>query len=297
MGTAARAGEDEPAAPPPQTSERREAGWPPRPGFYFGLDYGKRQVRDLAGPTGDGLVGNTAITQQVYGRSCLYVMPQKIYGGTVGFYGVGTVQAVEGAPGGPFPAINTGTEFVDVVLGATWSRAHYKMPDGPPMGPPPGYAYALGLQATIPGGDGSLGSVVVSPNAALTYRTGPVLLDGTEFSIRASYNHVTERESGIINGFNYKDGDYVALDFAVTERYRNFQFGLIGTYMKQIEDDRPGAGYPGATQGRMEELALGAVLNMDLGPTSAIRVRYTKGVRAKNLFQGDLFGIQYIQKF
>jgi len=165
------------------------------------------------------------------------------------------------------------------------------------MGPPPGDAYSFGLRATLPGGDASLGSRVISPNAAFTYRTDPVLLDGTEVSARLSYNHVTERDSRLIPGFRYKDGDYLALDFAVTERYRNFQFGLAGTYMNAIEDDTPGAGYPGPVAGRMEELALGGVLNIDLGPSSAIKMKYTRNVTATNMSQGDLFAIQFVSKF
>lgn len=296
-GTGVIAAEEGAPAQPPQTHDIRAAELPPVPGFYYGLAYGQRQVRDLTDSDGDAIFDNTDVTQQVLGVSGLYVLPQKFYGGSLGFYGVGTVQAVEGAPGGPFPEIDTGNEFVDFVVGATWSQATYRMPDGPPMGPPPGVAYAIGLQATIPGGDGSLGSLVVSPNVALTYRTDPILLDGTEFSIRGSYNHVTERDSGIVDGFKYKDGDYISFDAALTERYRNFQFGFVGTFMKQIEDDVPGEGYPLPPQGRMEELVLGVVLNMDLGPTSAIKARYGKGVSSKSMFEGDLFGIQYVRKF
>lgn len=168
------------------------------------------------------------------------------------------------------------------------------------MGPPPGYAYALGMEAVIPLGDASAGSLVIKPNVAYTYRTGPLWLDGTEFSGRISYNHVTERETRSpdprVTG-HYKDGDYIAADFAITERYKNFQFGLAGTYMKAIQDDKPGADYTGLKQGRMEELALGAVLNIDLGPTSGIKMKYTKGIKSKNLTAGDLFGITFVQKF
>lgn len=297
VASAAIAAEEGVPAQPPQTHDIRAAELPPVPGTYVGLAYGNRKVREVTDANGDGLFEDTDVTQQVVGISGLYVLPQKIYGGALGFYGVTTWQQIEGTPGGPIPPVDTGTEWVDMVLGVTWSKAQYRLPDGPPMGPPPGFVQSIGLQATIPGGDGSLGSVVISPNVALTYRTDPILLDGTEFSIRASYNHVTERESRIIDAFDYKDGDYLAFDFAVTERYKNFQFGFIGTYMLQIEDDEPGEGYPGPVAGRMEELALGVVLNMDLGPTSAIKARYTKGVEAKNMSQGDLFGIQYVQKF
>lgn len=295
--TGAMAAEEGVPAQPPQTHDIRSAELPPAPGFYYGVAYGNRKVRDITNDDGDGIFPDTSVTQQVFGLSGLYVSPNKFYDGSLGYYAVTTWQDVEGTPGGPIPAVNTGREWVDAVVGVVWSKANYRMPDGPLMGPPPGSAFALGLQATIPGGDGSLGSLVLSPNVAFTYRTEPMLLDATEFSARLSYNHVTERDSNLVSGFKYKDGDYLALDFALTERYKNFQFGPIGTYMKQIEDDKPGAGYPGQVAGRMEELALGLVVNMDLGPTSAIKVRYTKGVRAKNMSKGDLFGIQYVSKF
>lgn len=295
--TGAMAAEELAPAQPPQTSDIRAAELPPVPGWYFSGAYGNRQVYAATDDDGNDVFPDTSVTQEVYGVGALYVMPQKVYDGTLGFYGVTTWQVIEGNPGGPLPAVDTGRQWVDAVIGAVWSKANYRMPDGPPMGPPPGYAYALGLQLTIPGGDGSLGSPVIQPNVAFTYRTDPILLDGTEFSTRVSYNHVTERESRLVPGFDYKDGDYIAIDFAVTERYRNFQFGLAGTYMKQIEDDIPGAGYPLPTAGRMEELAVGAVVNMDLGPTSAIRMKYTKGVSSANLSEGNLFGIQYITKF
>lgn len=295
--TGAMAAEENAPAQPPQTHDIRAAELPPIPGFYGGLAYGTRLVRELTDDNGDAVFPDTSLTQHVVGLSGLYVLPQEFRGGNLGLYGVSTWQAVNGNPGGPIPAVDTGGEWVDAVVGVVWSKSEYQIPEGPPTGPPPGFAYALGLQATIPGGEGSLESFVISPNVSLTYRTEPLLLDGTEFSARLSYNHVRERDSGRIPGFTYKDGDYLALDFALTERYRNFQFGLIGTYMTQVQDDEPGAGYPGPNGGRMEELALGAVVNMDLGPTSAIKMRYTTGVSSSNLAAGDLFGVQFVQKF
>lgn len=244
---------------------------------------------------------DTDATETVKGLGLLYVMPRPVGSGRLGFYGVAAFQSLDGTLGGPLPAVSTNDQFIDAVVGAVWSHAKYEMPEGPPMGPPPGRAYSLGLQLTIPGGNASLGSLVVQPNIAYTYRTKPMLLDGTEFSARLAYNHVTERDSDIIPGTRCKDGDYIALDFAVTERYRNFQFGIAGTYMKQIQDDKPGAGYPvGALPiggGRMEELAIGPVLNIDLGPSTAIKIKYTKSVVSKSLTKGDLFGIIFVKKF
>lgn len=294
--TCAMAAEEGAPAQPPQTHDIRSAELPPVPGLYFGLTYGNRKVRNMNDNNGDPIFPDTSLMQNVFGLAALYVKPQKVYDGTLAFYGLTAWQNVKGNPGGPLPAVNENGQWVDAIFAAIWSKAHYRMPDGPPMGPPPGYAYAFGLQTTLPGGEGSLGSLVISPNTAFTYRTDPILLHGTEFSNRLSYNHVTERDSRIIPGFDYKDGDYIVLDAALTERYKNFQFGAVSTYMKQIEDDVAGAGYPGPVNGRMEELVIGGLLNIDHGMTSALKMRFTKGIRARNMAEGNFFSIQFIKK-
>lgn len=299
--TGAMASERAAPAAPPQTHDIRSAELPPMPGLYGSIAYGQRKVSAIHDTNGDAVFPDTDATETVKGLGLLYVMPEPVGSGRLAFYGVTTFQDLDGTLGGGTPALNESNRWVDAVVGAVWSKAHYQMPEGPPMGPPPGYAYSFGLQATIPGGDGSLGSLVVSPHAAFTYRTKPILLDGTEFSARLTYNHVTTRDSDIVPGTRYKDGDYIALDFAITERYKMVTFGLAGTYMKQIEDDRAGAGYPVGLLpfggGRMEELAIGGVVNIDLGPTSALKVKYTKSVVAKNISKGNLLGIVYVRKF
>lgn len=296
--TGAMAAETAGPAAPPQTHDLRAAELPPIPGWYGAIGVGIRDLTEFTNNNGDAIFPDTKGTQTVYALSAMYVMPEMYRGGRLAFLGVATLQDLDASLTASLPSQTLNKEPTDLTLGVIWSKAQYEMPDGPPMGPPPGRAFALGLETVFPIGDGSQGSIVVKPNIAYTYRTAAKWLDGTEVSGRLSYNHVTERTTNhpVFTG-EYKDGDYLAFDFAVTERYRNFQFGLAGTYMKAIQDDKPAANYTGPTAGRMEELALGAVLNVDLGPTSAVKMKYTKGVKSKNLVAGDLFQIAYIRKF
>jgi hypothetical protein len=137
----------------------------------------------------------------------------------------------------------------------------------PPI--PFGLGVAVGLGLGIPTGQydastfANVGSNkwAFSPNLALTYTTksifGPSFGDATEFSARIFYTKYSTNTD-----IDYRDGDLVNVDFAVSQRFGQLQAGLYGSYVNQITDDEQGGiAVPGGR--RAKGFGLGPVLSYD----------------------------------
>lgn len=288
----------------------RAAELPPEPGFYAGTGLVYFKSRSMRDANGNQLFPDTKQDIAVPGVGLLYVMPDEFLGGRVGFsaqFGYGrndtTVTNLPvGAGGSGIAGDNYG--LFDPVVGVRWSKGAYDLENAPQMGPPPGFVYSLGLDATLPFGSyesnrtGNPGfdTFVLSPNVAMTYRTAPLLLDGTEFSAAFSYNRVFQRDAAN-EGLPYTDGDFVTADFALTERYKMFQFGLAASYVKQVEDDVASPSRRTPAPGRFETLSLGAVLAVDFSPTSGVKLKYLADVHAESAFKDQRFSFGVYRKF
>ncbi len=135
-------------------------------------------------------------------------------------------------------------------------------------------AYGLGIQAgfgvNFPTGaydakdSVHVGSNVfdLAPNFSFTYTVpsilGPGLGQATEFSGRASFNYYTENPDT-----NYQSGAIAALDFAVTQRWGNWQFGATGTAWTQVADDKIEGNRVGSDGRRASTVLLGPLISYD----------------------------------
>lgn len=169
---------------------------------------------------------------------------------------------------------------------------------------PVGFTLGVGLGVTIPIGSFENTSVgypgfnnwVLSPNIAFTYRTKPIFLDATEFSARLFYNHNFERDDST-GGFTYRDGDYLSGDFAVTERYGRFQFGLAGNIKWQIQDDEGTPATPASDGQRHKSIRIGPLLSVDFPEyRSTLTLKYLTDVYSRNAFKGDYLQLSFIRK-
>lgn len=133
----------------------------------------------------------------------------------------------------------------------------------------------------------------VAPSFGLTYTTAPILAEGTEFSAKLFWNnYVRNRET------DYRTGDLINLDFAVTEHIGRVQAGLTGFYAKQVEDDRvDGARIP--PDGRRGELLqLGGVVAYDLPEyASSVKVKALTSAKAENTVKFWGIVTSFVTKF
>ena len=105
-----------------------------------------------------------------------------------------------------------------------------------------------------------------------------MLAEGTEFSAKFYWNNYLENPET-----NYRTGDLLNLDFAVTEHIGRWQVGVAGFYAWQIEDDKIG-GVRIPPDGRQGELLqLGGVVAYDMPEYgSSVKVKALRSVEAEN---------------
>lgn len=303
---------------PGATSDIRAAELPPEPGFYaIGGLWGNRRDR-LNDAHGDAKFSDTD-EQLLQGQlGGLYVYPGELFGGRMASslifaYGKHDLTITDTLPA-DLSSKHTGLfdAYSDIFF---WSKSWYEGPppaaEGqpkptadfvPPM--PVGFTLGLGLGVTIPigsydntaVGNPGFNSWVLSPNVAFTYRTKPIFLDATEFSGRVFYNHNFEREDAT-GGFTYRDGDYLSADFAVTERYNRFQFGLVGNISWQIEDDTGSPAVAASDGQRHKSIRLGPILAVDFpDQRTTVSLKYLTDVYSRNAFDGDYLQLSFIRK-
>ena len=278
---------------------------PQEPGLY-GLALQNFGTYDSTnGRDGNSVFSDTSGRRYIAAFGPLYIFPEQVMGGRMATslvlgYGRNQLTVTKTIPG--LSADNWG--LYDATADLFWQKSFYdfsgrKNVKGEYSGPPPGFSFGGGLSVNIPIGafdDAVVGNTgknswVLAPNVAVTYRTHPIFLDGTEFSGRLFYNYVSERIKN-----DYTDGDYINLDWAITERYNRFQFGLAGALGWQIDDDKgPGVG-PGGQ--RTSAVMLGALLSVDLPELgSRVTVKYLESVSGEYSTGGKTLSAKWIVKF
>jgi hypothetical protein len=303
---------------PGATTDIRAAELPPEPGLYLvgGVTGFNRDA--LNGASGDPMFPDTEQKMRMGSLGGLYVYPQELLGGRMASslvftYGNSRTTITNTTPADLSSNISGSYDaYSDIFF---WSKSWYEgPPPGSPGQQPPspdyvppmpvGFTLGLGLGVTIPigsfdndeVGNPGFNNWVLSPNIAITYRTKPLLLDATEFSARLYYNHNFEREDAT-GGFTYRDGDYLSLDFALTERYQRYQFGLAGNLKWQIEDDEGSMAVPAANGQRHRSLQLGPIISVDFPEyRSSISLKYLTDVVSKNAFDGQYLMLSFNRK-
>ena len=124
--------------------------------------------------------------------------------------------------------------------------SHYIGLFGAQAGSNPKYRYGLtaafGLAAELPIGAYSVtnfvnparNTFITIPNMALTYLTGPNLsfFDATEVSARFFFDTSKRNPAS-----GYQAGNLIDLDYSVTQRSGNVQFGVAGVFAQQLNGD------------------------------------------------------------
>ena len=103
----------------------------------------------------------------------------------------------------------------------------------------------------------------IAPNFALTYTTKSIFGDApgqaTEFSARLFLNNYTKNSDT-----DYQTGRLANVDFAITQRVNQWQFGLAGAAYAQFEDDEIGGRKHPNDGNRMLGLSVGPIVSYDL---------------------------------
>ncbi|MGR6429774.1 SphA family protein [Rhizobium sp. PAMB 3174] len=318
LGGVSNAAEFYQTVTPGATTDIRAAELPPEPGLYaIGGLWGSWRDR-LNNGDGDAMYPDTEERTFMGQLGGLYVYPEEVLGGRMASslifaYGRHDLTVTNTLPV-DLSAKHTGfyDAYSDVFF---WSKSWYEgPPPGAPGQPAPtedfvppmpvGFTLGVGLGVTVPIGSFENTSVgypgfnnwVLSPNIAFTYRTKPIFLDATEFSARLFYNHNFERDDST-GGFTYRDGDYLSADFAVTERYGRFQFGLAGNIKWQIQDDEGTPATPASDGQRHKSIRIGPILSVDLPEyRSTLTLKYLTDVYSRNAFEGDYLQLSFIRK-
>ena len=286
----------------------RSAMLPP-PGLYFGtlqLVAGTLDFLDGRGKTIPGFEG-AHLTKGVAGPFLYYVPQTKIFGGHVAIAGI--VPAVHQC--GHFFAgqpDDCDTGIGDPYVEVAWSRFFGSFRPSTYAGAypiPEGLSVLLGFGAVIPAGKFtardplsqalSAGTNIwdFAPTVAFTYTTKPFLAEGTEFSAKLYWNNYLENPDT-----DYRTGDLLNIDFAVTEHIGRFQVGLAGLYAVQIEDDKiSGSSIP--PDGRRGEVfQIGGVVGYDMPEHgSSFKLKALVAPHAENTVTSWGVALGWIKKY
>ena len=250
LSSAARAVEGPAAAGPIGGTDVRQA-LPPPPGLYGGTAAVVAQTTRFAGPDGKTIAGleDAKLTKAVGGPFLFYVPETTVYGGTVAVGGVlpfvrqcgklfaGTSRRCRSGMGDPYFEANW-SRYFGTPRASKHPRA-YPIAEGLAVQAGFGVVAPIGsfepqdpLKQSLSAGTGIWD---LSPSVAATYTTAPILAEGTEFSAKLFWNnYFTNRKT------DYRTGDVLNVDFAVTEHIGPLQIGPTGFYAKQVEDDTMG---------------------------------------------------------
>ena len=200
------------------------------------------------------------------GAGLIYVYPFQLAGGILASSALETYAALAHLCVNNVCRNSTGFGdlYSDILM---WSR--HVGPSGPSeQSLPYGLTVKAALSMNFPTGRYSSSSPVptpgfnlyrIIPNFAFTYLAQPnVLGDGIEVSAQFFYG-ITP-----VNGTtNYKSGDTVDIDFAMSERFDRWQAGLAGNYAVQLSDDKVnGVSVPGGN--RLCVVTLGPVASYSI---------------------------------
>lgn len=198
--------------------------------------------------------GNPAyFTEFTEGAALRYVYPIKPLGFTLATSFSGSYNEISQALSVNPKAVPSYKQGTTSGIGDSYSdiiyASHYVGLLGAQPGPSPdprlhyGLTVAGGYAAVIPIGRYNYqnfpnvghNTFISVPNVAATYLTGPNLSlfgDGTEISARFFFEKLYQNPTTL-----YQSGNVYDIDFAVTERWANVQFGLAGAYAQQVNSD------------------------------------------------------------
>lgn len=264
---------------------------PPQPGLYMGAGYIGVTSDDFRDVNGDKVPLDTGFDASAGVVGFNYVYDAKIFGGSVATsaqfgYGRRCIRFGERHCSSGAADIYSDLFFWSKYLGGGEAGNAGLAPL------PYGLTIGGGLGITMPTGSydkhepvNTGGNTwIVSPNLAVSYLTGPKYSlggDGTEFSARLFYsmpqkNHDTDFDAGTV----------VNLDWAITERYGNWQVGLAGQQAKQIDGDKLPNGLR-TNDSKFSSGSVGPVVSVFLPSLgSQLKVKAAANYDAENTFSG-----------
>lgn len=287
-------------------TDLRQAVLPP-PGLYgigvgLGLNLPKYWTEDdTLGASGGVAIG---------GAGLLYVYDTEFLGGSLSS---SVFASYERSCFGITPMRETcssgfGDIYSDVLM---WNRyfpsehAAGQTAGGMPI--PYGLHVLAGLGVTFPTGNYDASRMVnngsntfdIAPNAAFTYIAPSIFGDrpghSTEFSARVFLNNYTR------NGdTDYQTGRIGSLDFSISQRVNQWQFGIAGTSFLQFEDDEiAGARHPN-NGNRSSSISLGPVVSYDFMANDrpwSLTFKALVGVTGKNTAPASGLAVRLATKF
>jgi hypothetical protein len=295
------------AAGPVGGSDVRVALLPP-PGFYAGAAFFAGNAPRFVDGSGHDIPGLTPhFTLKAAAPFFLYVPDVKVFGGSIGVFGV----LPYGANCGRFLAVQpwacawgAGDPYLEI----GWWRYFGTPRSSRFAGAFPileGLAVSVGIGAVFPVGQYKVQQVTqqgialghnifdVAPSVAFTYTTPPIIAEATEISAKLYWNNYR-----INSATQYQTADLITVDFAVTERYGRFQLGAAGTYAFQFADDKQ-FGIKVPPDGRRSEvLLLGGIFVYDLPEyVMSMKIKAVTSVIAANALRSQDLTISFIKKF
>jgi len=295
------------AAGPVGGSDVRVALLPP-PGFYGGIAFFGGNAPRLVDGSGHDIPGlSPHFTLKAASPFFLYVPDVKLFGGSIGVFGV----LPYGANCGRFLAVQhwacawgAGDPYFEI----GWWRYFGTPRPSRFAGAFPileGLAVSVGIGAVLPAGQYKVAQVTqqgiavghnifdVAPSVAFTYTTPPIIAEATELSAKLYWNNYR-----INSATQYQTADLVTVDFALTERYGRFQLGVAGTYAFQFADDKQFGVKVPPDGHRSEVLLLGGIFVYDLPEYAmSMKIKAVTSVVAANALRSQDLTIGFIKKF
>jgi hypothetical protein len=296
------------AAGPIGGTDIRSALLPP-PGVYGGaivLGAGTLNFVDGSGKTIPALK-DARLTKEVGGPFVYYVPDVNVLGGSIAF---GAIVPAGNICGHLFTGqpdrctASVGDPYVEV----DWGRFFGKLRPSRFAGAypiPEGLAVLLGFGVVVPAGKFdasdpleqalSMGTKIwdFAPSLALTYTSPAILVDGTEVSVKLFWNNYRENPET-----QYRTGDLLNLDFAVTEHIGRFQAGVAGFYAVQTEGDRIDGALIPPDGRRGQVMQIGGVLAYDIPEQAAsAKIKALTSVFAENTVMSWGVACSWVKKF
>lgn len=282
-------------------SDMRSALLPP-PGLYAAGIAAASQTQNYFDNNGNRVAAfnDLEFKGRVGALALLYVPDFKLAGGSFGLLGAvfagdecGRILAFNPFTFASNPKRCT-TGWGDPYVEMNWSRFFGTLRPSRYEGAFPiseGLAVQFGLGVVIPVGQYDATQVAtnglsignnlwnVAPMAAFTYTSPPILAEGTEISAKLYWNNYRENSDT-----QYRTGDILSMDFALTERIGPFQIGIAGTYVDQIENDEQ---FGFSIDNRIKGLSLGPVIAWDLPEAGvSMKLKLQKSIIQQNTVKG-----------
>lgn len=292
--TAASATEDGYFGAPIGITGPRAALTPP-PGAYLALSTGYSRLGPLTDNAGDDAALDVEAWAVSESATLLYVYPLDVAGGRL--YSSVSGSYIRGCANIQAPGVsnsNCRTGFGDMFADVLMYNRYFGVANAE-AGQPYGLSFSGGLSATFSTGTWSeqdasptgRGTTILMPNVALTYLSPHALpfADSTEWSTRIYYDISRQNSES-----RYRNGDVLVADFAVTQRTGLWQYGIAGTYAKQVGDDRAGDGSRPNNGNRLMDLGAGPYIARDI-PSAGLSIQFKAliDLKSKNRVEQDTY--------